>query len=111
MLNPITKENKEIPRALFADDVVGHGLGYDSASDDYKVVALSHYDTDLVSNRHKMFVYICSLKNGTWKKAEGWPYNHRDPIWPSGVFVNGYIHWIAWSTTDSKFAIVAFVRV
>ncbi|KAJ8442791.1 hypothetical protein Cgig2_016257 [Carnegiea gigantea] len=93
-----------------------YGLGYDSASDDYKMVTLSYYDTD---NEHgydpttddyctEMFVNVSSFKTDSWKRAESSPYDHAVGHVTSGVFVNECIHWLASRTTDYKSAIVAF---
>nr|GEW14487.1 hypothetical protein [Tanacetum cinerariifolium] len=77
------------------------GFGYDSVSDDYKVVTISCID-QLYGN-----VYVYSLTTNTWKQATHLPYyNINIQSW-SGVFVsNGFLHWIVYS--HSKPVIVAF---
>ncbi|KAL0457384.1 UNVERIFIED_CONTAM: F-box protein CPR1 [Sesamum latifolium] len=74
-----------------------HGFGYDSSSDDYKVVTLS-------SCQRVTFVDVYSVKRGVWKRVGISPYSHvfphlsswvtfRKSICP-GTFVNGAIHWL-----------------
>lgn len=120
VLNPVTREIRGVPPSPFALDPSAcftmYGLGYDSASDDYKIVTLSYYDTD---NEHgydpttddystEMFVNVYSFKTDSWKRVESSPYDHAVGHVTSGVFVNGCIHWLASRTTDYKSAIVAF---
>ncbi|KAL0348693.1 UNVERIFIED_CONTAM: hypothetical protein Sangu_1097100 [Sesamum angustifolium] len=74
-----------------------HGFGFDSSSDDYKVVTLS-------SCQRVTFVDMCSVKSGVWKRVGISPYYHQFPHLSSwavykksfcpGAFVNGAIHWV-----------------
>lgn len=116
LLNPVTKEVREVPRSPFAPDPskcnVKSGFGYDSVDDDYKVVTLSCYITD--SEDHtKAFVNVYSLKTSTWKSVDysadcnpfcSYCYSPTIP----GVFVDGSIHWVAYNPLDYEATIVAF---
>ncbi|KAL2896571.1 hypothetical protein RDABS01_038355 [Bienertia sinuspersici] len=68
LINPTTKEFEGLPKSPDAleprDSFTMYGMGYDSVSDDYKIVALSYFDTD---NEHEpdcteMFVDVYSIK-------------------------------------------------
>ncbi|KAJ8442788.1 hypothetical protein Cgig2_016254 [Carnegiea gigantea] len=109
VLNPITREIKEVPPLPFDPRVLFtmHGLGYDSVSDDYKVVTLCNcrhrYEPDCV----RMFVNVYSLKSGSWESGS---FTRDYDVGPviSGVFVNGCLHWLTRRTRDHKPAILAF---
>lgn len=105
LINPITRQIREVPVPPF---VLGqysytvYGLGYDSGSDDYKIVALSCRDSfDAVhhSEYEDTCVNVYSIINGTWKKAGSSLYDHVDTNIP-GLFLDGCIHWLARKTTD-----------
>ncbi|KAI8032185.1 F-box protein CPR1 [Camellia lanceoleosa] len=77
-----------------------YGLGYDSSSDDYKVVSIAHYDygSDFDDN----IVSVYSLRISSWGRIEDSPYIHT-PNGPSpGIFVNGALHWFASSFVGSN---------
>ncbi|PWA84769.1 F-box associated interaction domain-containing protein [Artemisia annua] len=61
---------------------VVYGFGYDSYTDDYKVVAVR-------KSNNKVKVY--SLKTGIWKKVSDFPDAY---LLKDGVFLNGCIHWL-----------------
>ncbi|KAL2937381.1 hypothetical protein RDABS01_020830 [Bienertia sinuspersici] len=101
LVNPTTKEFKELPESPYALDPDAssysmYGVGYDSVSDDYKVVTVFFY------------INVYSVKNGTWKSAANSPYDHAVGHVTSGVFVDGCIHWLACTTSDYSSVIVAF---
>ncbi|PWA79881.1 F-box associated interaction domain-containing protein [Artemisia annua] len=60
----------------------------------------------------KIHVHVYSLRSITWKQVTDSPYDHYDwesyLRWSSGVFVNGFIHWIASKGSDSIQVIAAF---
>ncbi|PWA41710.1 F-box associated interaction domain-containing protein [Artemisia annua] len=64
------------------DYQVAYGFGYDSYTDDYKVVAVR-------KSNNKVKVY--SLKTGIWKKVSDFPDAY---LLEDGVFLNGCIHWL-----------------
>ncbi|PWA60942.1 F-box associated interaction domain-containing protein [Artemisia annua] len=100
-LNLTTKDYVELPIASRKDFFGFKGFGYDSVSDDYKVVVFSrfeHYNGD---------VYVYSLRTNTVKQVMSRsPYFDDRFCWPAGVFVNGFLHWIL--GIDCKPVIVAF---
>lgn len=114
LVNPTTRQFKELPSSPYALDprasFTMYGLGFDSVSDDYKVVTLSYYNTDneYEPDCTEMFVNVYCVRNGTWKKAESSPYDHAVGHITSGVFVDGCIHWLASTTSDYKSVIAAF---
>ncbi|GKF08639.1 F-box associated domain containing protein, partial [Tanacetum coccineum] len=77
------------------------GFGYDSVSDDYKVVNIS-CDDQFYGN-----VYVYNLRTNTWKEATHSPYRPSIKSWTC-VFVNGFLHWMVYSHSKSKLVIVAF---
>ncbi|KAH9620941.1 hypothetical protein KSS87_015495, partial [Heliosperma pusillum] len=86
-----------------------YGFGYDLVNDDYKVIALSCYflepkDEDEPRPEPKMFANVYSVKKGTWKQVESFPYLYDY----AGVFVGGSIHWIATNYWDDSPFIVGF---
>uniref|UniRef100_A0A803LB17 F-box associated beta-propeller type 1 domain-containing protein n=1 Tax=Chenopodium quinoa TaxID=63459 RepID=A0A803LB17_CHEQI len=85
LVNPTTREMKELLSSRYAIDPYAsftmYGLGYDSVTDNYKIVMLSYYDTD---NEHEpycteMFINVYSVRNDTWKRAESSQYDHGIP--------------------------------
>ncbi|KMT17807.1 hypothetical protein BVRB_2g033460 [Beta vulgaris subsp. vulgaris] len=115
LLNPITMKIKELPSS---HDVLNYpadpsnsglfkcvyGFGYDSFSDDYKIVTISFHDI-IVSNDYRenecseRFVNVYSVRNNSWKKAESSPYYHKLSR-ASGIYVNGCLHWVACRYSD-----------
>ncbi|PWA84310.1 F-box associated interaction domain-containing protein [Artemisia annua] len=72
-------------------------FGYDSVKDDYKVVTIS-YIRSYGSPPDETYVHVYSLRNNSWKQMN----------WLRGVFVNGFLHWIASKGSDRIPVIVAF---
>lgn len=101
LVNPITQQQMKIPDSPLAlnrgESFSMYGFGYDRASDDYKIVALSYWVT---ADEHNpdwadTFVDVYSVKMGVWKRALNSPYDHAFPLLSCGAFVNGAIHWLA----------------
>ena len=72
-----------------------YGFGYDSVTDDYKVVAVC---------RHDKKVKIYSLNTGIWKKAGDFP---DVVLWDDAMFFNGSLYWVD-CTSSSKPNILSF---
>lgn len=114
VMNPLTREMRQVPLSPLAiDPYVGiclYGFGYDSLSDDYKMVTISYYRIRLNYQyvTKENFVDVYSLKTGSWKRLQKSPYYHAGPRRAPGAFVGGCLHWLARRTTDHTSAIVAF---
>ncbi|XP_009630556.1 F-box/kelch-repeat protein At3g06240-like [Nicotiana tomentosiformis] len=114
LINPTTLEYHRIPNFDLALPVPGscsmYGFGYDTLSDDYKVVTLSYYDSFDENDPAitETFVDIYSLRKGLWKRLESSPYDHPLSDRASGVLVNGVLHWLACKTSQYSFVIAAF---
>ncbi|KAK4425840.1 F-box/kelch-repeat protein [Sesamum alatum] len=113
LVNPITLQQVQLPNSPQAlnrmESFSMHGFGYDSSSDDYKVVTLSYYDTD---NEYEpdcvdTFVDVYSVKRGVWKRVNSSPYDHAVPEPSPGAFVNGAIHWLASSREPGYPSVIA----
>ncbi|CAL5337773.1 unnamed protein product [Camellia sinensis] len=116
LLNPSTGESKKIPESPFALDAVNAynlcGLGYDSTTDDYKVVMLSYYgggvdDETGATTETNTIVSVYSSKSDSWRKIQGSSYLHCAADSP-GVYLNGCVHWLAQRGSDYFPVIVAF---
>nr|XP_043629746.1 F-box/kelch-repeat protein At3g23880-like [Erigeron canadensis] len=92
--NPSTKISTRLystfdmsPPPAGKENVV-YGFAYDKATDDYKIVAVSLCD------QNKVIMY--SLKTRNWKQIGDFPNGY--PVNMSGVFSNGFLHWMATPT-------------
>ncbi|XP_071699990.1 F-box/kelch-repeat protein At3g23880-like [Rutidosis leptorrhynchoides] len=91
--NPSTRRSNRLPYCGFEPGpgwYVMYGFGYDTSTDDYKVVGIpcvhdtrSEYDTK---------VKIYSLKTGNWKILDDFP--HKTLLNDDGKFSNGALHWV-----------------
>lgn len=78
-------------------------MGYDSSTDDYKVLLLSSFYENRCSI---MTVAVYSLKTNTWRRSEDFQY--RSLVGNSGgVFLNGCLHYLCRNGNGSK-RIIAF---
>lgn len=59
------------------------GIGYDESSGDYKAVKIIH-----------PYTYVCSMHSRSWRRIQDFP-DVPKLRHPSGVFVNGALHWVA----------------
>ncbi|WMV57392.1 hypothetical protein MTR67_050777 [Solanum verrucosum] len=92
--NPSTNESVQLPNheitSLFGST---YGLGYDSISDDYKILRVEH----MVNGRGRPSK-ILALKSGSWRKIGNHPRGFRNKIIPcknSLPFVRGAFHWLS----------------
>lgn len=107
LVNPSTRQSKKLPISPFSMNSVdkclcldSYGLGYDSSSDDHKVVSIAHYGYGCDFDDNIVSVY--SLRTSSWRRIEDSPYIHT-PYGPSsGIFVNGALHWFASSFVGSN---------
>ncbi|CAI9282362.1 unnamed protein product [Lactuca saligna] len=114
LMNPTTRKISKLPLSPFAlpisESFEMYGFGYDSSTDDYKVIAISFWDTD---NEHNpdctdMFVNVYTLSNNSWRKLPNSPYDHAVGHLVSGVLVNGSLHWLTSTRPNYSSTIIAF---
>lgn len=92
--NPSTRKHRILPKC-YSDDNGSHecvnGLGYDAASDDYKLVKnLQPGDDEFIG----VSVYVHSLKTNSWQQIKELPFSFFGAH--GGVaFVSGALHWLA----------------
>ncbi|XP_071705112.1 F-box/kelch-repeat protein At3g06240-like [Rutidosis leptorrhynchoides] len=111
--NPTTRECVQLPDCDFK--IEGHefvscmicGLGYDSVTDDYKVVTILEFRN---RNGHDiiMCVHVYSLRRNTWTRVIDYPDKYHSSHITSKAFVNGSFHWVATKVSDQTKVIVAF---
>ncbi|XP_071703765.1 F-box/kelch-repeat protein At3g06240-like [Rutidosis leptorrhynchoides] len=107
VLNPTTKESIQIPELGFERLNNLFGFGYDSLTDDYKLVRIYF----LTRSRTKFF-YVYRLRTKFWTRLMDVPSDDNlilvnNSLLP-GVFVNGILHWFAKKLSDDLPVIVAF---
>ncbi|OMO85701.1 hypothetical protein CCACVL1_10045, partial [Corchorus capsularis] len=109
--NPTIGEAKELAKLSDFDpkDTFFYGLGYDSSTDDYKIVRISRSSTATASNETQ--VEVLALKSNIWRRIQG-PQHGIELGGPDyGIFLHGALHWFATiSKTGSKstYGIFAF---
>ncbi|XP_026451061.1 F-box/kelch-repeat protein At3g06240-like [Papaver somniferum] len=104
LLNLATREYKMIVVPQDPDELCICGLAYDCNSDDYKLI-VSDESYDKISA-----IQVYSLASDSWKSIPTcipYTFPYRSYIPESGVFFNGYLHWLALNQSISK-VIVSF---
>ncbi|KAF8016026.1 hypothetical protein BT93_H1548 [Corymbia citriodora subsp. variegata] len=95
LYNPTTKESRNLPRSgLFHLRELLQGFGYDSQSDDYKIVQgkCSENGQDGFENWQ---MEIFSLKAASWKRTQAQLERHLSLVQQGrGVYWNGALHWL-----------------
>ncbi|XP_025013334.2 F-box/kelch-repeat protein At3g06240 [Ricinus communis] len=108
--NPFTTQYKILPepqreKATFTSQYLQYdvfGLGYDAASDDYKVVRIQKYRSK------KDGVGIYSLRSNSWTRLHDFPCDNYEFDWTAmGKHVSGTLYWLCAKETYSV-SIVAF---
>ncbi|XP_059633021.1 F-box/kelch-repeat protein At3g06240-like [Cornus florida] len=108
VFNPLTRESKQIPYCDLCalegfEGYCRYGFGYDSSSDDYKLVELD-----------RSTVYVYSLRAGFWKKVQDYAkgsFYIDGSFHPRtrGLLLNGAIHWFCLGiNSNSQSKIAAF---
>nr|XP_027122027.1 F-box/kelch-repeat protein At3g23880-like [Coffea arabica] len=87
-----------------AETITRYGFGYDSSNDDYKIVTLSYDWRVVATESYPAFVDVFSWGIGMWWRIGCFPYV---PSSHFGVFLNGFIHWLAYSKVDKECVIIA----
>ncbi|XP_071711658.1 F-box/kelch-repeat protein At3g06240-like [Rutidosis leptorrhynchoides] len=114
IINPTTRDLSKVPVSPFAlparESFVMYGFGYDSCTEDYKVISISFWDTDNEYNPDctDMLVNVYSLRNDTWKNLDNSPYDHAVGNLISGVLVNEKLHWLTSTRSGYSSTIAAF---
>lgn len=74
---------------IIPDLICSFGFGYDSTTDDYKIILAGRDWTHLTQNSEYVFVF--TLKMGSWKKLESLT-KYYD-VASLGYLVNETLHW------------------
>ncbi|XP_004294721.1 PREDICTED: F-box/kelch-repeat protein At3g06240-like [Fragaria vesca subsp. vesca] len=105
--NPCTRESKVLPKLhtkdLFPSSPDYYGFGYDSATDDYKVIVGDF--RYLASYKNCILVY--TVKTGSWRKLQ----YHGLALLGYGCLVNGALHWVQeepWEAEVDSYKLVSF---
>ncbi|XP_059670773.1 F-box protein CPR1-like [Cornus florida] len=111
--NPSTKKHHKLPvtpiefsRDRWSCDDTRYGFGYDSVSDDYKVVRITVYSSEDDVGSFDLFdseVKVYSLKLNTWRRIQAFPY-YLLYSWRNATFANGALHWAVWETDQVSIA-------
>jgi len=119
LYNPATRKHRELPFSsiefpdsdfLLLCERIVYGFGYDHVHDDYKVVRIIQFfeqNPDLYDSEVKVY----SLKTGSWRRIADFPREYYLSYKrASGVYVNGYLHWVVARKpeSDGTQLIVAF---
>ncbi|OMO74119.1 hypothetical protein COLO4_26717 [Corchorus olitorius] len=113
--NPTIGEAKELAKLSDFDPegTFFYGLGFDSSTDDYKIVRAARSSTAAASDETQ--VEVLALKSNIWRRIQSLQpgIEIKGPMGPdyAGIFLQGALHWLAAiSKTGSKttYAIVAF---
>ncbi|XP_058744864.1 F-box/kelch-repeat protein At3g06240-like [Vicia villosa] len=97
---PPTPPPRSVPTSLTFQYGL-HGFGYDSVTDDYKVLQLTNYG--LLNDEYQSCWELYSLRNNSWKELHNCiPNRHYYTLARMiGVYVNGVSHW--WARSESKY--------
>ncbi|KAJ0617156.1 putative F-box domain-containing protein [Helianthus annuus] len=95
VVNPLTGEVTELTRPPYMGFWLccGFGFGFDSSTDDYKVI---------VKGKHQTCVRVMSLKSNVWRVIEEVKYKF---ITKTGILSNGALHWIVKDQNNKKLII------
>lgn len=108
LINPTTLEYRRIPKSPLAlperGTSIAYALGYDVATDEYKVITLSYYEGVHEGDLFCTFVDVYSVRMGIWRRLESLSHHGTIPIHGFAVFLNGALHWLA----GKYYSIVAF---
>ncbi|XP_050229395.1 F-box protein CPR1-like [Mercurialis annua] len=108
LLNPSTREHRVLPKVenYYSDSVSeGYDLGYDSSSDDYKLLLRRLGRNPEKRNKTTKDPMILSLKTNCWRKVEDLNYD-RDI--KNAINLNGFLHWLVLHNSSAPGKIVCF---
>lgn len=88
--NPTTRESRKLPASdLVAEYEFFHGFGYNSATDDYKIVHGAFFTAN--DESEECVLEIFSLRYGSWRRVPSEDVPRVDGV---GIFLDGAVHWI-----------------
>ncbi|XP_056687176.1 F-box protein CPR1-like [Spinacia oleracea] len=92
--NPCTGKHEKVPHPDFhVKNFLTHGFGYDSTTDDYKVVSILQQHNRLKGGTVDTEVEVYSMKTRSRKLIQQFSYLVCNPC--NGIFANGALHWVA----------------
>ncbi|KAJ0798488.1 putative F-box domain-containing protein [Helianthus annuus] len=114
VMNPMTQDLWKVPLCPFApvyeeyeEVYVRYGFGYDSSTDDYKIVSMSFWTPYSYHDSKETFVCVYSLRNNSWRKLPDCNYYEHDYTVVddviNGALINQTLHWLT-----RQFEIVGF---
>lgn len=113
LINPSTMTFRRVPILQVPQNYmdVSYGFGFDSQSNDYKIVRIVHlfygYANGSAFNGRQVMVY--SFNNDSWKLVEEDICLHKKPAHRNGVLVNNHLlHWLLWYPSLREHRIASF---
>ncbi|KAF8015814.1 hypothetical protein BT93_H1376 [Corymbia citriodora subsp. variegata] len=89
LYNSTTKESRNLPDSeLVPGNEVFHGFGYDSASDDYKIVKVAYFPAN--DGSKECVVEIFSLRSSMWSRI---PHKDDHDLCEGRVYLNDAVCW------------------
>ncbi|XP_004296101.1 PREDICTED: F-box/kelch-repeat protein At3g06240-like [Fragaria vesca subsp. vesca] len=115
--NPCTRESKVLPKPPLEDHSLFcpfFGFGYDSTTDDYKVIVGNFRGISRIGSGYEDIV-LYTVITGSWRKLQR--LNHK--LFGYGCLVNGALHWVwlllvianklmSFDLTEDKFHEIAY---
>ncbi|KAM0956031.1 hypothetical protein ACFX2A_024857 [Malus domestica] len=95
--NPCTGQSKVLPKPLYSGSLF-YGFGYDSTTDDYKVIRGSSKTT---LGSKEVTIQVFSLKSDSWRSADD-DHGNYIHLEGKGCFLNGALHWVEVSMVASR---------
>ncbi|XP_071712246.1 F-box/kelch-repeat protein At3g06240-like [Rutidosis leptorrhynchoides] len=106
LVNPTTGKTLKLPNSGgFSYDA--YGFGYDSLTDDYKVIFLYRMRVP-GSDPDSHFVGVYSLRNNSSSVLPNSSYKHYRYHRQQGLLLNNILHWVVTNTRDFRVTIFAF---
>ncbi|XP_071728091.1 F-box/kelch-repeat protein At3g06240-like [Rutidosis leptorrhynchoides] len=104
LVNATTGKTLKVPDGMYMDT---YGFGYDSSTDDYKIISISEmYIHDSAPDTKSVQVY--SLRKKSWNMLPNFPYQPHIAYGRSpGLLLNNNLHWIV-QGRRSEMTIAAF---
>ncbi|XP_071703045.1 F-box protein CPR1-like [Rutidosis leptorrhynchoides] len=107
LVNPIARMTFEVPESGRERHNDLYGFGYDSSTDDYKVISISRM-SDSNSDSYSIFVSVYSLRNNSWNMSlSNLPYYVDCPELSRVPLLNNNLHWLV-TTRQLKDTIFVF---